>query len=77
MTIPGWDIIEDDGLLVAVRQAPLTEYQRRFGALGKVDARDEGELWILCDSQTRMAERMATAESVAATALSRRMVRAT
>ncbi len=65
MTIPGWGITEDGGLLVAVRQGGLSEYQRRYGALAEVDARDEGELWILCDAQTRLAERLGTAESAA------------
>lgn len=65
MTIPGWDITDDDGLMTAVRQAKLSEYQRLYGALAEVDARDEGELWILCDAQTRLAERLSTAESAA------------
>lgn len=65
MTIPGWDITEDDGLYTATRQSELTEYQRRYGARSEVDARAEGELWILCDAQTRLAERLSTAESVA------------
>jgi hypothetical protein len=65
MTIPGWTITEDDGLLIAVRQGKLTEYQRRYGAIDEVDARDEGELWILCDAQTRLAERLGTAEDAA------------
>ncbi len=65
MTIPGWGITEDDGLLVAVRQGKLSEYQRRYGALAEVDARTEGELWLLCDAQTRLAERLGTAEDAA------------
>lgn len=63
MTIPGWDVTDDDGLLVAVRQGELSEYQRRYGALAEVSARGEGELWILCEAQTRLAERLSTAES--------------
>lgn len=65
MTIPGWNITEDDGLLIAERQAPLTEYQCRYGALTEVDARVEGELLILCDAQSRLAERLGAAEAAA------------
>jgi hypothetical protein len=65
MTIPGWAITDDDGLLIAARQGELTEYQRMYGALAEVSARSEGELWILCDAQTRLAERLGTAESAA------------
>lgn len=65
MRIPGWEIREDDGLLVAVRQVELSEYQRRYGALAEISARDEGELLLLCDAQTRLAERLGTAESAA------------
>ncbi len=77
MLIHGWDVAEDDGLLVAVRQGALTEYQVRYGAAGSVEARDEGELWIVCDAQTRLAERLATAEGLATRAQRRRMLRAT
>ncbi|MEO5876340.1 MAG: hypothetical protein ABIS86_11745 [Streptosporangiaceae bacterium] len=65
MTIPGWDVTEVDGLLTAARQVELTEYQRTHGGVGRIDAHDEGELWLLCDAQTRLAERLATAEQVA------------
>ncbi len=64
MTIPGWDITEDDGLYTATRQAVLSEYQLMYGARVELDARSEGELLILCDAQTRLAERLGTAESV-------------
>jgi hypothetical protein len=77
MLIHGWDVSEDDGLLVAVRQGSLSDYQEQYGAAGSVEARDEGELWILCDAQTRLAERLATAEGLAMTAQRRRMLRAT
>ncbi len=77
MLIHGWDVTEDDGLLVAVRQGALSEYQVRHGAAGSVEARDEGELWIVCDAQLRLAERLATAEGLAVTAQRRRMLRAT
>lgn len=77
MTIPGWSVSVDDGLYEAVRQADLTEYQTRYGAAATVEARDEGELWILCDAQTRLAERLATAEASALGAQRRRMLRAT
>ncbi|MGP4027003.1 hypothetical protein [Actinomadura sp. 3N407] len=52
----------DDGF-VARRQANLSDYQMRNGCLGEVQARDEGELWLLCDAQTRLSERIALAES--------------
>ncbi len=65
MTIPGWNITEDDGLYNATRQGALSEYQQMYGALAEVDARSEGELWLLCDAQTRLAERLGTAENAA------------
>lgn len=61
---PGWDVADDEGLLIATRQVKLTRYQREYGALAEVDARDEGELWLLVDAQTRLAERLATAETL-------------
>lgn len=75
--IHGWDVSEDDGLFVAVRQGDLSEYQVRYGAAESVEARDEGELWILCDAQLRLGERLATAEGLAAAAQRRRMLRVT
>ncbi|TDC76311.1 hypothetical protein [Actinomadura sp. 7K507] len=51
----------DDGF-VARRLAELTDYQTLNGCLGEVQARDEGELWLLCDAQTRLSERVALAE---------------
>lgn len=77
MLIHGWDVAEDDGLLVAVRRGTLSEYQERYGAVDSVEARDEGELWILCDAQLRLAERLATAEGLATTAQRRRILKAT
>jgi len=65
--IPGWDVIIDpddaSAHLVAVRRADLTKYQRIYGAMAEMTARDEGELLLLCDAQTRLAERLATAEA--------------
>ncbi|MCW2919141.1 MAG: hypothetical protein JWN52_7209 [Actinomycetia bacterium] len=61
-TIPGWDVYDDEGTLVAVRQAPLTEYQRLYGAMGEVHARDEGELRVICTAQYELAQRLAQAE---------------
>ena len=61
--VPGWDVHDDDGLLVATRRAELTEYQRMYGALAEVAVRDKAELWIICDAQIRLAERLATAEA--------------
>jgi hypothetical protein len=60
--VPGWHVHNDDGMLVARRLHGLTEYMQRHGALPEVEARDWGELWMLCDAQTRLAERLATAE---------------
>ncbi len=50
-----------DGL-VARRHAKLSPYQLLNGCIGEVQARDEGELWLLCDAQTRLLERIALAE---------------
>lgn len=61
--LPGWDVEDHDGLLVAGRKYELSEYAKEWGALDEVSARDAGELWILCDAQTRLAERLATAEN--------------
>lgn len=65
--IPGWDVIVDpddsSAHLLAVRKAQLTIYQRQYGAMLELSARDEAELWVLCDAQTRLAERLATAEA--------------
>jgi hypothetical protein len=63
MTVPGWHSQTLEHGLVAQRLAPLTDYQRLNGCLPEVTAADEDELWILCDAQTRLAERVAVAES--------------
>jgi hypothetical protein len=63
VTVPGWDVVVDDGLYVATRCGSLTEYQRSYGALSEIAVRDSGELWLICDAQTRLAERLATAEA--------------
>lgn len=52
----------DDGF-VAHRIAELSDYQMSNGCLAEVQAKDEGELWLLCDAQTRLSERVAVAES--------------
>lgn len=64
--IPGWHVDHDEHNLVANRLSPLSEYQREYGALDQVDARSMGELWMLADAQTRLAERLRTAEEAAA-----------
>lgn len=64
LKIPGWDVVDDDGLFIATRHGKLTEYQRLAGAVSEVTARGQDELWILCDAHTRFAERLATAESI-------------
>lgn len=61
---PGWVITKDEGWFTARRSTPLTDYQRLNGALMELDARDDGELWLLIDAQTRLAERLATAEMI-------------
>jgi len=50
-----------DGL-IARRGATLSPYQVLNGCLGEVQARDRDELWLLCDAQTRLLERIALAE---------------
>lgn len=61
--IPGWTITLEDRTYVATRHDDLTDYQRQWGAVSELDARTEGELWLLCDAQTRLAERLAVAEA--------------
>ena len=61
--VPGWTVVDDDGTYVATRRQELTWYQRQWGALSEVDARTSEELWLLCDAQNRLAERLALAES--------------
>ncbi|MFB4300771.1 hypothetical protein [Actinomadura sp. NTSP31] len=60
----GWYGEAMGGRFVARRLDGLTDYQLLNGCLPEVQARDEGELWLLCDAQTRLAERVALAESV-------------
>ncbi|URN10240.1 hypothetical protein LUW74_47520 [Actinomadura madurae] len=48
---------------MARRLAELSDYQLLNGCLPEVQARGEGELWLLCDAQTRLYERIALAES--------------
>ncbi|MFI0355556.1 hypothetical protein [Actinomadura sp. 9N407] len=63
MTVPGWHCQALEHGLVAQRLVRLTDYQRLNGCLPEVTAADEDELWILCDAQTRLAERVAVAET--------------
>ncbi|WP_143219852.1 hypothetical protein [Actinomadura sp. CNU-125] len=62
MCMPGWHSERSDGGLRATRVTPLSDYQLLNGCLEEIVALDEGELWLLCDAQTRLAERVATAE---------------
>jgi hypothetical protein len=62
MSVPGWRSGPRDEGLVALRLGGLTDYQLRNGCLPEVIAKDYGELWLLCDAQTRLAERVAFAE---------------
>ncbi|MFC4054315.1 hypothetical protein ACFOY4_31870 [Actinomadura syzygii] len=60
----GWFGERRDGGFVARRVGELSEYQRSNGCLASVRARDEGELWLLCDAQNRLSERVALAEAL-------------
>jgi hypothetical protein len=60
--VPGWHVHRDGAELVARRAVGLTAYMRTHGAMDEIRAHDAGELWVLCDAQTRLAERLATAE---------------
>jgi hypothetical protein len=60
--IVGWSVVLDDRTYVATRTEGLTDYQRQWGAVSEVEARTDVELWVLCDAQTRLAERLALAE---------------
>ncbi|MFA1546628.1 hypothetical protein [Actinomadura chokoriensis] len=62
MCMPGWRSQRSDEGLRAVRITQLSDYQLLNGCLKEIVAADEGELWLLCDAQTRLAERVATAE---------------
>jgi hypothetical protein len=60
--IPGWNVHIDNGWLIACRAHGLTEYMRGWGALDQLCASSPAELMVLCDAQTRLAERLATAQ---------------
>ncbi|MFB4305218.1 hypothetical protein [Actinomadura sp. GTD37] len=62
MCMPGWHSERSDKGLRATRITQLSDYQLVNGCLKQIVALDEGELWLLCDAQTRLAERVATAE---------------
>jgi len=62
MCMPGWHSERSDKGLRATRITQLSDYQLLNGCLVEIAAADEGELWLLCDAQTRLAERVATAE---------------
>lgn len=62
MCMPGWHSERSTLGLRATRVTPLSDYQLLNGCLEEIVAADEGELWLLCDAQTRLAERVATAE---------------
>jgi len=69
LPIPGWETTYegDDagtGEWTAVRKCRLTAYQVQYGAMPKLTASDADELFILCESQNRHAERLATAENL-------------
>jgi hypothetical protein len=60
--VRGWHSEAFMGGLVAQRLDRLTDYQLLNGCLREVTAKDQGELWLLCDAQARLAERVAVAE---------------
>ncbi|TDD25219.1 hypothetical protein E1287_37400 [Actinomadura sp. KC06] len=66
LCMPGWHSERTDKGLRATRISPLSDYQLLNGCLEEIAATDEGELWLLCDAQTRLAERVATAERLRA-----------
>lgn len=61
--ISGWAVTLEDRTYVATRTEGLTDYQRQWGAVSEVEACTDAELWILCDAQQRLAERLALAEA--------------
>ncbi|MFG1999076.1 hypothetical protein ACGFNU_08010 [Spirillospora sp. NPDC048911] len=64
--VPGWHNEQKNRCLVARRLGPLTDYQLLNGCLVEVTAQTDGELWLLCDAQARLAERVAAAEKMRA-----------
>ncbi|WP_173096188.1 hypothetical protein [Actinomadura verrucosospora] len=60
----GWYGEVTAGGFVGRRLERLSDYQMLNGCLAEVQARDVGELWLLCDAQSRLSERVALAESV-------------
>ncbi|WP_433475251.1 hypothetical protein ACQPZP_42430 [Spirillospora sp. CA-142024] len=69
MCMPGWHSERSSRGLRATRVTPLSDYQLLNGCLEEIVATDEGELWLLCDAQTRLAERVATAERLRSSSL--------
>jgi hypothetical protein len=63
MFAPGWNGEQLESGWVARRKGELTDYQRANGCLPEVTAKDLGELWVLCDAQARLADRVALAEA--------------
>ncbi|MWA01335.1 hypothetical protein F8568_013260 [Actinomadura sp. LD22] len=61
--INGWSVVLENRTYVATRTESLTDYQRHWGAVSEVEARTDVELWVLCDAQRRLAERLALAEA--------------
>lgn len=62
MNIPGWNVALEEGLYTATREAPLTGYQERYGALAEVDARDADELVLLVSAQATLTIELERAE---------------
>jgi hypothetical protein len=62
--IAGWSVVIAGQTYRATRYQELTAYQRLWGAVSEVEASSEGELWVLCDAQTRLAERLTVAEAI-------------
>ncbi|MFF5259058.1 hypothetical protein ACFY4C_08930 [Actinomadura viridis] len=64
LLLPGWHGEVLSHGLVARRLGVLTDYQLLNGCLPEITATNESELWLLCDAQARLAERVAVAEAV-------------
>jgi len=64
---PGWDVSYDEdggGDYLATRKIPINEYQSMNGAVERLVADDAGELFMLCDAQNHLAERLLTAQAL-------------
>ncbi len=63
-SMSGWHGERSHDRFIARRLAKLSDYQLLNGCLEEVQAVDSDELWLLCDAQTRLSERISLAESL-------------